>query len=168
MSKSFIITMLIVAAMIPASCSTAGQLRKVNAGELGAGVIMQHGELARMETAVKRDTAENRSDVMNAVPDENGEMTPIDVLETAYVFAKHKQVSERRGQVELDFEIVVPGLMFNPSWQIRITPVLTILGEQELLDSLLITGEMYKEAQLRGYEKYERYHLCPLKIVDDS
>ncbi len=168
MSKSFIITMLIVAAMIPASCSTAGQLRKVNAGELGAGVIMQHGELARMETAVKRDTAENRSDVMNAVPDENGEMTPIDVLETAYVFAKHKQVSERRGQVELDFEIVVPGLMFNPSWQIRITPVLTILGEQELLDSLLITGEMYKEAQLRGYEKYERYikSLLPLDEED--
>ena len=158
------IRLLIATASAPISCTTQLQIRTLHKEHPSIGVMMQEEQLARMEKPVVRDTVREESDVMNAVLDENGEMKPIDVLDAAFVVARHKQVSERHGTVELDFEIVVPEIMLNTAWQVRITPVLTILNDKEQLDSILISGKDYKRRQQNGYEKYEKYlkSLLPL------
>ena len=158
------IILLIATASAPISCTTQLQIRTLHKEHPSIGVMMQEEQLARMEKPVVRDTVREESDVMNAVLDENGEMKPIDVLDAAFVVARHKQVSERHGTVELDFEIVVPEIMLNTAWQVRITPVLTILNDKEQLDSILISGKDYKRRQQNGYEKYEKYlkSLLPL------
>lgn len=164
MRNTFMIILLIATASAPISCTTQLQIRTLHKEHPSIGVMMQEEQLARMEKPVVRDTVREESDVMNAILDENGEMKPIDVLDAAFVVARHKQVSERHGTVELDFEIVVPEIMLNTAWQVRITPVLTILNDKEQLDSILISGKDYKRRQQNGYEKYEKYlkSLLPL------
>ena len=165
MRKTFVILLLIMCVvMIPASCSVSYRARVLNRQMPDAGVMIRQSELAHMESATRRDTSEDgmmNTDTLDRAGSPFGKTR---LLDAAYVVARHKQVSERHGCVELEFDIVVPDIMTDPSWQVRITPVITILGKSEELDSLLITGNGYLQAQRRGYDKYERYvsSLLPL------
>ena len=95
--------------------------------------------------------------IMNAVRDEDGEMVANDVLDAAVVYARFRNVAERDGKVDLRFDVIVPGKMLDSKWQIRLHPLLTALGEDILLDSITISGAGYRKAQLRGYQRYQRF-----------
>lgn len=95
--------------------------------------------------------------IMNAVKDENGEMVANDIIDAAVVVARFRNVAERHGSVDLRFDIIVPSSMLDDRWQIRLNPMLTAMGSDMPLDSILITGSEFRRLQLKGYQRYERF-----------
>lgn len=95
--------------------------------------------------------------IMKAVRDENGEMVATERLNASIVTAAFKNVAERNGKIDLRFKVIIPETMLDPNWQIRLTPVLFMMGEKSGLEQVIITGEEYRKAQLRGYQKYEKF-----------
>ena len=95
--------------------------------------------------------------LMKAVKDENGEMVASDVIDPVVVTASFKNVAERHGKIDLKFDVLVPSELLDSRWQIRLVPVLELLGERTRLDSILITGEGYRKDQIRGYKLYDRF-----------
>ena len=95
--------------------------------------------------------------IMNAVKDENGEMVANERLDAAVVSARFRNVAERDGKVDLRFDVIVPERMMDSNWQIRLRPEMTALGETVPLDAITISGSRYREAQLRGYQRYQRF-----------
>ena len=103
--------------------------------------------------------------IMNAVRDEDGNMVVTDVLEAASVTARFRNVAERGGKVNIEFAVTVPQDMMDPQWQLRFNPRMYVLEDTLGLDPILITGQEYRNEQMRGYRRYEKF-LC--SIVTDS
>ena len=95
--------------------------------------------------------------IMKAYRDEDGEMVANDVLDAAVVTARFRNVAERHGKVDLEFQVVVPESMQDGAWQLRFYPDMYILGDSIRLDPVVITGREYRRAQLKGYQQYERF-----------
>ena len=106
---------------------------------------------------VVEDPDGNQVLIMRAVKDENGEMVATDVLQAARVTARFRNVAERSGRVDLNFRIIVPEAMQDRDWQLRFYPDLFIREDSLRLDPILITGEGYRKAQLKGYEHYQKF-----------
>lgn len=148
-----------------AGCSTVKKLSWLRSGNffpaLSIADDIRPSEL-KVEKA-ERDTlrvtdAEGREMlIMRAVRDENGEMVATQRLDAAVVTASFKNVAERHGHVDLRFKVTVPFTMVDSRWQLRLQPRLSVLGRSEMLDMILITGEQYRKAQLRGYQQYAKF-----------
>ena len=96
--------------------------------------------------------------VMNAVADEvTGEMVAADEIVAARIEARFRNVAERHGMIDIEFQVVVPREMYNPSWQLRFYPDMFILDDSLRLESVVVTGAGYRGRQLRGYEQYNRF-----------
>ncbi|MBP5538041.1 MAG: hypothetical protein J6X64_06895 [Bacteroidales bacterium] len=115
-------------------------------------ILTEHRDTLRVTGADGREVI-----IMNAVKDENGEMVANDRLDAAVVSARFRNVAERDGKVDLRFDVIVPERMMDSNWQIRLRPEMTALGETVKLDSITISGSRYREAQLRGYQRYQRF-----------
>lgn len=111
----------------------------------------------RNDTLVVEDPEGNQVYLMKAVRDLDGEMVATDRLEAARVTARFRNVAERRGQVDLRFQIQVPARLQDSDWQLRFYPSLLVLDDSLRLEPVLITGQRYRRAQLRGYEQYRRF-----------
>lgn len=96
--------------------------------------------------------------VMNAVRDEKtGEMVATDEIVAAHIEARFRNVAERHGKIDIEFQVVVPKSMYHPDWQLRFYPDMFILEDSTRLEAVVVTGAGYRSAQLRGYEQYERF-----------
>ncbi len=95
--------------------------------------------------------------IMKAIKDEDGEMVATDVIQAAVVTARFRNVAERHGKVDLKFLVTVPSSMMDSRWQVRMTPEMSILDERIRLEPVIITGKDYRKAQLRGYQRYEKF-----------
>ena len=125
----------------------------------------------RPETIIVKDEEGNDMVLMNAIlDDETGEMVATEVLEAATITVRFKRVAERHGKVDLGFEVVVPSVMLDNQWQMHLTPELYLVADNgEILDSsylekIVITGEVFRIRQLRGYELYDKL----MKEIADS
>ena len=103
--------------------------------------------------------------IMNAVRDEDGNMVATDVIEAASVTARFRNVAERGGKVNIEFMVTVPQDMIDPQWQLRFYPQMYVLEDTVGLDTVLITGQEYRNEQMRGYRRYEKFLRS---IVTDS
>ena len=103
--------------------------------------------------------------IMNAIKDENGEMVAHDVIDAAVVTARFRNVAERHGKVDIEFQVIVPASMQDSKWQLRFHPRMYILEDTLKLDDVIITGNEYRRAQLRGYQHYEKWLAS---IITDS
>ena len=132
------------------------------------GMPGQAGHDGRGDNAV-RDTTLVTSDegpiIMNAVRDEDGNMVATDVIEAASVTARFRNVAERGGKVNIEFMVTVPKDMMDPQWQLRFYPRMYVLEDTLGLDPILITGQEYRNEQMRGYRRYEKFLQS---IVTDS
>lgn len=117
---------------------------------------MEFKELHR-DTMTVTDSEGKEVLIMRAVKDVDGEMVATDVLSAARVTARFRNVAERNGKVDLRFDVTVPHEMRDSRWQLRFQPVMDLLGERIPLDPVIITGEAYRKAQLRGYQQYQRF-----------
>lgn len=154
------------------SCSTHHKLRIIRDKQLQAQVAMSDDNISSSTPhpdSVSRDAQEHittvevqnikgESIIMNAVKDdESGEMIAVEELDAIVVEAKFRNLAERNGYVDIAFDIIVPQQMQDASWQLRFQPQFYILGDTLNLDELLITGEKYREEQLKGYAQYNKY-----------
>lgn len=103
--------------------------------------------------------------IMNAVRDEDGNMVATDVIEAASITARFRNVAERGGKVNIEFAMTVPQDMMDPQWQLRFYPQMYVLEDTVGLDPILITGQEYRNEQMRGYRRYEKFLQS---IVTDS
>jgi hypothetical protein len=96
--------------------------------------------------------------LMQAVRDaESGDMVATETLEAAYVTARFRNLAERHGKIDLEFQVVVPQAMQDSRWQLRFHPDMFVLEDSLRLDDVVVTGAEYRRVQLRGYEQYERF-----------
>lgn len=104
--------------------------------------------------------------LMNAVTDEStGELVATDNLNAIVIRADYKHIAERNGIVELAFDLRIPAAMKDRDWQVRITPKFLWSGDSVVSDRIFVTGDEFRNRQLRGYRKYQQYFDS---IVPDS
>ena len=149
-----------------AGCGPQRKLERLRRQSLGAQMVIadekelpeiEMGAEPRRDTMIVEDPDGNQVLIMRAIKDENGEMVATDVLQAARVTARFRNVAERSGRVDLNFRIIVPEAMQDRDWQLRFYPDLIIREDSLRLDPILITGEGYRKAQLKGYEHYQRF-----------
>ena len=147
-------------------CGPQGKLERLRRQSLAAQMVIADekelpeiamGGEPRRDTMVVEDPDGNQVMIMRAVKDENGEMVATDVIQAAKVTARFRNVAERSGRVDLNFRIIVPEEMQDRDWQLRFYPDLFVAEDSLRLDPILITGEGYRKAQLKGYEHYRRF-----------
>ena len=113
-----------------------------------------------------RSTLSDGPIIMNAIRDsQTGEMVATDVISASKVTARFRNVAERAGYVSISFDVSVPASMSDSKWQLKICPNMYIQKDTLSLDAIYITGAAYREAQLRGYERYEAFLAS---IITDS
>ena len=160
-----------------AACSTQKKLNSLHKGE-GPQVQLTLGKQESYVPEVKNNTPQSRDTlkiveddgteilIMKAIKDEEtGEMVATEVLEAATVTARFRNIAERHGKIDLAFQVIVPESMRDSKWQLRFYPDMFVLEDSIRLDPVVITGEAYRKAQLRGYQQYDRFLS---KIVNDS
>ena len=156
----------LLAVLLVAGCGSQGKLQRLRRASLAAQMVIADekelpeiamGGEPRRDTMVVEDPDGNQVLIMRAVKDENGEMVATDVIQAARVTARFRNVAERSGRVDLNFRIIVPEAMQDRDWQLRFYPDLFVAEDSLRLDPILITGEGYRKAQLKGYEHYRRF-----------
>ena len=111
---------------------------------------------AQRDTFVVKD-GDKEILIMKAIKSEDGEMVAHDVLDAAVVTARFRNVAERNGRVDIEFQVIVPQSMQDSKWQLRFRPQMYILEDTLNLDPVIITGADYRKAQLKGYQQYEKF-----------
>ena len=156
----------LLAVLLAAGCGSQGKLERLRRQSLAAQMVIADekelpeiamGGKPRRDTMVVEDPDGNQVLIMRAVKDENGEMVATDVIQAAKITARFRNVAERSGKVDLNFRIIVPEAMQDRDWQLRFYPDLFVAEDSLRLDPILITGEGYRKAQLKGYEHYQRF-----------
>ena len=158
---------LAAAALLLFSCGVSRKAQSLAKGDVSATLRLRDEEplLPEMEAlrSHRRDTIRvtglngEEMFLMNAVQDEDGEMVAHDVIDAAVVTARFRNVAERHGKVDLEFQIIVPEAMQDSKWQLRFFPDMYVLGDSIRLEPVVITGRDYRRAQLKGYQQYERF-----------
>ena len=158
---------LAAAALLLFSCGVSRKAQSLARGDVSATLRLRDEEplLPEMEAlrSHRRDTIRvtglngEEMFLMNAVQDEDGEMVAHDVIDAAVVTARFRNVAERHGKVDLEFQIIVPEAMQDSKWQLRFFPDMYVLGDSIRLEPVVITGRDYRRAQLKGYQQYERF-----------
>lgn len=104
--------------------------------------------------------------ILNAIRDsETGEMVATDVISASVITARFRNVAERAGLVDIEFDVEVPEAVMDSRWKLRYTPRVDMMGDVSDLLPLYITGARYRERQLRGYERYRAFIAS---IITDS
>lgn len=151
-----------------------GKLEAIRENNTNATITLTNGtEISDIEyRSPKKDTLQildiygRETLVMKAVrDDETGEMLANEVIDAAVVSARFRNVAERHGKVTIQFDVTVPHTMVDSKWQLRFNPDMYILEDSVRLDPVIITGQGYRKAQLRGYQQYERFLS---RIVSDT
>lgn len=150
-----------------AACAPLSHVRQLRESQVSAQLVLSQeeellpeldfGKPLHRDTLVVKDPEGKEVLIMKAVKDENGEMVATDVLEAARITARFRNVAERHGRIDLKFEVVVPEKMQDSQWQLRFYPDMFILEDSLRLESVYITGNDYRKAQLKGYEQYDRF-----------
>ena len=159
-----------------ASCATQKKLKSKSKGIVTEIQLTLGNEVSNIpelkEINVTRDTLKIKDDegrdilIMKAIKDEEtGEMVATDVIDAATVTARFRNVAERSGKVDLNFQVIVPQSMMDGKWQLRFYPDLFVLDDSTRLDPVIITGASYRKAQLKGYQQYDRFLS---KIIEDT
>ena len=156
------------------SCGNSKKLSEIERKALSAQLVLaKESDVPELEyRATKRDTLvvqdESGKDIliMKAVrDDETGEMVATETLDAAIVTARFRNVAERSGRVDLNFQVIVPEEMQDTRWQLRFFPDMFIMEDSLRLESVIITGDQYRKAQLKGYQQYEKFLAT---IISDS
>ena len=160
--------------MLASGCATSRKVRTLQTSGPRASIsLAQEQDFIpdiRRDMTARRDTftvmdGDREILIMKAIKDEDGEMVAHDVIDAAVVTARFRNVAERHGKVDIEFQVIVPQSMQDSRWQLRFYPDMFIMQDSIRLDPVIITGNDYRRAQLKGYQQYERFLAS---IVTDS
>lgn len=154
--------MLLLVAVL--SCSPYRKMKQIRSGEVNMSLSVPEEEPIEDDEPDEvmidsmRSSLAGEPFIMNAIKDaETGEMVATDVISASKVTARFRNVAERAGYVSISFDVTVPSQMSSSRWQLKILPLMAVQEDTVALDPLFITGEDYREGQLRGYERYRRF-----------
>jgi len=163
-------SVLLLAAALCWECASSRKMSELRDGGLSAAIrLPQEKDLVAEEdidfpSEPRRDTLRvtgldgREVFIMKAIRDENsGDMVATEQLDAAMVTARFRNVAERNGSVDLEFQVIVPPQMTDSKWQLRLHPTMKILSDSLALDDVVVTGSAYRKAQLRGYQHYQRF-----------
>ena len=152
--------------LLIAGCASQRKMKSLQSGTVRPSLTLAREQdyipdirkdmVAQRDTFIVRD-GDREVLIMKAVKDEDGEMVAHDVIDAAVVTARFRNVAERNGRVDIEFQVTVPQSMRDSRWQLRFRPQMYILEDTLDLDPVIITGAEYRKAQLRGYQQYERF-----------
>ncbi len=166
MKRIYYIFLAIALTILVAGCASQCKMKTLQSGAIRPSLALTKEQdfipdirkdmKAQRDTFIVRD-GDREVLIMKAVKDEDGEMVAHDVIDAAVVTARFRNVAERNGRVNIEFQITVPQSMQDSRWQLRFRPQMYILEDTLDLDPVIITGAEYRKAQLRGYQQYERF-----------
>lgn len=173
------IVLLVVVCLLISGCGTSRKVERMQERQMRAEIGMVEDEIAGRAGNDGRSPIGAGDDgrdttvvmegggpiIMNAVRDEDGNMVATDVIEAASITARFRNVAERGGKVNIEFAVTVPQDMIDPQWQLRFYPRMYVLEDTLGLYPILITGQEYRNEQMRGYRRYEKFLQS---IVTDS
>ena len=145
------------------SCTSYKRVRQMRTGEVMLGLSVREDtryEEPEQEPVVDSMSAEVSGGpiIMNAIRDtETGEMVATDVISASKVTARFRNVAERDGYVTIGFDITVPESMMDSRWRLKILPNMLIASDTLHLMPVYVTGKAYRNAQLRGYQRYRAF-----------
>lgn len=169
--------------LLAVSCSNLKKARELNATAMSASLSLPPEREYRAPD-ISSSIVETTSDtlmvkglhgedlmIMKAIRDEeSGEMVATEQLNAAVVVSRFRNIAERDGKVNIEFQLMVPEQMQDPEWQLRFHPFLHSLGDSTALEDIIITGENFRSRQLRGYQRYdsflEKIEKDTLKLID--
>lgn len=172
------IVLLVVVCLLISGCGTSRKVERMQERQMRAeiGMVEEMPDRVGHDGGVPVGAGDDGRDttvvmegggpiIMNAVRDEEGNMVATDVIEAASITARFRNVAERGGKVNIEFAVTVPQDMMDPQWQLRFYPRMYVLEDTLGLDPILITGQEYRNEQMRGYRRYEKFLQS---IVTDS
>ena len=163
--KTEVFISLIVCFSTVVSCATQRKVEKLRNSH-SAPILALSREQSTPEIGIPERTSDSlvvmspdgrETIIMKAIRDDDGEMVANDVLDAAMVTARFRNVAERHGKIDLEFQIRVPKSLQDSKWQLRFYPKMFYLSDSVALDPVLVTGKGYRKAQLRGYEQYRKF-----------
>ena len=166
MKRIFDIFLAVALFSLVASCASQHKMKALQSGAFRPSLALAQeqdyipdirtGMKAQRDTFVVRD-GDREFIIMKAIKDEDGEMVAHDVLDAAVVTARFRNVAERNGRVDIEFQVIVPQSMQDSKWQLRFHPQMYIMQDTLDLEPVIITGADYRKAQLKGYQQYEKF-----------
>ena len=166
MKRIFDIFLAVALFTLVASCASQHKMKTLQSGAFRPSLALAQEQDyipdIRTEMKAQRDTFVVRDGdrefiIMKAIKDEDGEMVAHDVLDAAVVTARFRNVAERNGRVDIEFQVIVPQSMQDSKWQLRFHPQMYIMQDTLDLEPVIITGAYYRKAQLKGYQQYEKF-----------
>ena len=166
MKRIYDIFLAVALLTLVASCASQHKMKALQSGAYRPSLTLAQEQdyIPDIHTEVKaqRDTfivkdGDREFIIIKAIKDEDGEMVAHDVLDAAVVTARFRNVAERNGRVDIEFQVIVPQSMQDSKWQLRFRPQMYIMQDTLDLDPVIITGAEYRKAQLRGYQQYEKF-----------
>lgn len=149
--------------VVAVSCTQYKVVQKLASGEVAVGLAVPGDDRDEptVADAVIDSVGGDLPDgpiIMNAIRDsETGEMVATDVINASKVTARFRNVPERGGFVSIGFDVTVPAALTRSSWKMSLHPKMILQEDTLDLESLCVTGLGYREAQLRGYQRYNRF-----------
>ena len=166
MKRIYDIFLAIALFILIVSCASQNKMKALQSGVYRPSLTLTREQdyipNIRTDLMVKRDTfvikdGDKEIIIMKAIKNEDGEMVAHDVLDAAVVTARFRNVAERNGSVDIEFQVIVPERMQDSKWQLRFRPQMYILQDTLDLDPVIITGAEYRKGQLKGYQQYEKF-----------
>ena len=166
MKRIYYIFLAIALSLSVAGCASQRKVKSLRSGSFRPTLSLAREQDfipdIRKDMTAQRDTfvikdGDKEIIIMKAIKDEDGEMVAHDVLDAAVVTARFRNVAERNGRVDIEFQVIVPQSMQDSKWQLRFRPQMYILEDTLDLDPVIITGADYRRAQLKGYQQYEKF-----------
>ena len=146
------------------ACVPYRKTQRIRSGEVALRLSVPQDEEEKVEEEPEavidsiKGTLSDGPLIMKAIRDsETGEMVATDVINASKVVARFRNVAERAGYVTIGFDITVPSGMADSRWQLKIRPFMEIQNDTMALEPVYITGENYRAAQLRGYQRYRAF-----------
>ena len=166
MKRIYYIFLAVALTLLVAGCASQRKMKTLQSGTIRPSLALTKEQDfipdIRKDLKAQRDTfvikdGDKEILSMKAIKNENGEMVAHDVLDAAVVTARFRNVAERNGRVDMEFQVIVPQSMQDSKWQLRFSPQMYILQDTLDLDPVIITGAEYRKGQLRGYQQYEKF-----------
>ena len=158
---------LVILASLACSCASERRLSGIRQGGLRPDLSIPSDadfekERADLMQRIRVDSVSSESQdgplIMNAIKDEEtGEMVATDIITESRVVARFRNVAERFGKVNIEFDITVPPGMLSSTWKLELLPLMKMSGDSTRLQPVCITGQKYRDDQMRGYRRYARF-----------
>ena len=168
MDRRFVSSACIALVLLAAAgCSTSRKLEMLRSKDVRPDISLpatdRTHEIDTSSARFEQDTITVNIDghemvLMKAIKDEeSGEMVAHQELQAAFVTARFRNVAERKGKADLEFQIRVPESMLDSKWQLRFYPSMFIGDDTHSLEPVYVTGKDYRKIQLKGYQQYQRF-----------